>query len=83
MSSVARDTHVFIVRLWKEPREVDGAQPQWRGMIEHVPTGERRALGRIDGVCEVIRARLDEPVAIRSPWRRLVEALHRVALRDP
>ncbi len=34
----------FIVRLWREPREIQGAPPEWRGSIEYVqrdsPRGE-------------------------------------------
>lgn len=42
MAAFEDNTHVFIVRIWLEPREVDGAIPAWRGMIEHVPSGTRR-----------------------------------------
>jgi hypothetical protein len=38
------NTHVFIVRVWREPREIEGAAPEWRGVIEHAPDGERRYL---------------------------------------
>lgn len=37
-------THVFIVRIWREPREIEGAAPEWRGVIEHVPDGKRHYL---------------------------------------
>lgn len=36
------NTHVFILRFWLEPREIEGAEPEWRGVIEHVQSGERR-----------------------------------------
>ena len=36
------ETSVFIVRVWNEPREIQNAPPQWRGMIEFLPTRERR-----------------------------------------
>ena len=36
------NTHVFIVRFWLEPREIENAEPEWRGVIEHVESGERR-----------------------------------------
>lgn len=44
MKSFEDNTHAFIVRVWLEPREIDGATPEWRGVIEHVPSGERRYL---------------------------------------
>jgi hypothetical protein len=37
-------THVFVLRIWSEPREIDGAQPQWRAALENVATKERRYL---------------------------------------
>ncbi len=34
-----RPQHMFIVRVWYEP---DPASPgQWRGLVEHVPSGQR------------------------------------------
>ena len=35
-------TQVFIVRIWLETRDITDAPVQWRGVVEHVPTGERR-----------------------------------------
>ncbi len=32
---------VFIVRLWLEAREIPDADPEWRGTVEHVPSGHR------------------------------------------
>jgi hypothetical protein len=37
-------THAFVVRFWHERREIEGALPEWRGMIEHVSSGTRRYL---------------------------------------
>jgi hypothetical protein len=31
----------FILRFWLEQREVEGALPIWRGVVEHIPTRER------------------------------------------
>jgi hypothetical protein len=41
-------THVFILRLWLEPREIEDAQPEWRGVIEHVESGEHRYFRDLD-----------------------------------
>jgi len=41
-SRLDKDTAVFIVRIWQEPREIERAAPEWRGVVEHVPSGERR-----------------------------------------
>lgn len=44
------DRHVFIVRIWLEPRELEGEAPQLRGSVEHVPSGERRWVKALDEV---------------------------------
>jgi hypothetical protein len=41
MKSFEDNTHAFVVRVWLEPRELDGAPPEWRGVIEHVSSGAR------------------------------------------
>ena len=41
MESFEEDTQVFIVRFWRETRELAGAHPIWRGSVEHVPSGKR------------------------------------------
>jgi hypothetical protein len=53
------DTHSFVVRIWREPREAPDACPLWRGMIEHVMTGRRRYLSDLTEVTEFIRQQLD------------------------
>jgi hypothetical protein len=35
---------VFVVRFWQERREIEGAAPEWRGVIEHLPSRTRRYL---------------------------------------
>ena len=40
MKSIKEITHAFIVRIWIEPRERKGAEPIWRGVIEHVEGDE-------------------------------------------
>lgn len=43
-------TASFIVRIWCEPNELGAASGEWRGSIEHVPSGRRgffRDLGAI------------------------------------
>ena len=41
MESFEEDTQAFIVRFWREGRELEGARPIWRGSVEHLPTGQR------------------------------------------
>jgi hypothetical protein len=35
------NTQVFIIRIWFERREIEGAAEPWRGVIEHMPSGGR------------------------------------------
>jgi hypothetical protein len=53
-------TQVFIVRIWREPREIEGAAPEWRGVIEHVPDGKRRYLKNLAEVTDFIAPYLEQ-----------------------
>ncbi|MFZ0544457.1 MAG: hypothetical protein WAM60_03410 [Candidatus Promineifilaceae bacterium] len=44
MNESEKSDHAFIIRIWKENRELKDAPPTWRGVIEHVPSGKRRYL---------------------------------------
>lgn len=35
------EAHSFLVRLWQEHEGVPASQPEWRGWVEHVQTGQR------------------------------------------
>lgn len=54
------NSSVFIVRVWREAREIEGAKPLWRGMIELIPTGERQYLTTLDEITAYIARRLAE-----------------------
>jgi hypothetical protein len=34
--------HSYIVRIWLEPREIEGANIEWKGSVQHVTSGERK-----------------------------------------
>ena len=42
MAEFEERTHVFILRIWREPREIEGATSEWRTTVEHVGSGEQR-----------------------------------------
>jgi hypothetical protein len=42
----------FIVRVWRE--RLDDAHAEWRGTIEHVQSGERRAVVDADGAARLV-----------------------------
>jgi hypothetical protein len=54
------DTHVFILRIWRERREIEGAPAVWRGLIEHVPSGDQRYFCDLDDVPECVRPYIAE-----------------------
>lgn len=54
MSLADGRTHVFIVRIWQEKREIEGAQPLWRGVVEHVSSGDRCYTEDLDDVSQFI-----------------------------
>ncbi len=55
MESSPESFHSFIVRIWREPREILGARPQWRGLIEHVASGQRRYVTDLEGIANFIK----------------------------
>ena len=60
MKSFSENTHSFIVRIWLEPRDLEGAEPQLRGEIEHVPSSERRYLKDLSEIAFFIAPYLGE-----------------------
>jgi len=47
--------HSFIVRIWLEPRESQAALPEWRGVVEHVQSGDRSYLRDLGELSEFIQ----------------------------
>jgi hypothetical protein len=48
MQLLRHAAHVFILRIWREPRDVEDAPAIWRGRIEHVTTEESRYFSTLD-----------------------------------
>jgi hypothetical protein len=48
-------TASYIVRVWLERREVEGAPVEWRGSIEHVASGKTKYLTDLDEIAQFIR----------------------------
>ena len=69
-------TKTFILRFWIEPREMSNAAFQWRGMIEHIPSGERHYFYRFEDLPKLILPYLKEMENNLNPrksiWRRLI-----------
>lgn len=50
---------VYIVRVWLEHREVEGAPVTWRGSIEHVASGRIKYLTELDEIAQFVRPHLE------------------------
>lgn len=53
------NTSAFIVRVWLEHREIEGAAVTWRGSIEHVASGRVKYLTDLDEVKRFINPFLE------------------------
>jgi len=79
MTADQESRQIFIVRIWLEPRELEGAAPQLRGTIEHVPSGIRRSVKAVTEITDFIRAWLPETTRQPNVWGRLT---HRIRDRS-
>jgi hypothetical protein len=57
-----RIDHVFMVRLWAETTG-EAAQSDWRGVVEHAASGQRRYFTSLDDLTAFLRAQLANPIA--------------------
>lgn len=54
-----RPEHLFIVRIWQEPTYLKSGE--WRGSIEHIPSGQRLYFVSFSDLNDFIRLRLSQP----------------------
>ena len=73
MKSFEENTHAFIIRLWQEPREIEGAAVEWRGMVLHVETNRRRYFNRLDDIVSFIAPYVGKRTAYIPGSRKLKE----------
>jgi len=66
------DTHVFIVRVWREPREVAGAPPEWRFVVQHVRGGSSHSFTQLDAMAAFIASQVPGLVVPVPWWRRVL-----------
>jgi hypothetical protein len=71
MTLLEDNTQVFIVRVWLERRELEGSAPQWRGVIQQVPSGERRYFRNLDDITAFIAPYLEE-MGVKPSFRARV-----------
>ncbi len=74
MTNLSDNTHVFLLRIWIEPRLVEGQPPLFRGLIEQIGSGEKVYIKDMDEAYAYFR-RFFEKQGLRerprSFWRRL------------
>jgi hypothetical protein len=68
MDSFEANTQAFIIRIWLEPRDDSQATPEWRGLIEHAPTRQRRYFKDWAVVSDFVEQYLVQ-MGIRVSWR--------------
>lgn len=59
-SQFGKGRHTFVLRLWTETREIKGAAPVWRGVIENVMTGDKRYFQELEELCAFLVPYLEE-----------------------
>ena len=75
------NTHVFIVRVWREPREIEGAISEWRGVVEHVPSKQRRYVKDLDEITTFMVSYLGQVGVRPEAGGRIRQWLNRWRLR--
>ena len=48
------EKHIFIIRFWSEYREVEHANPELRGTIQHVSSGKKYPLTHFSSIADFI-----------------------------
>ncbi len=64
--------------MWLEPREIAGATPEWRGMVEHVLTKERRYIKNLEEITDfmlIYVREMEGKSGLRSRTRQLLKRL--------
>lgn len=86
MKSFEEHVNSFIIRIWVEPRDEEGTNPEWRGRIEHVQSGERAYFRDLDKMVEFMMDNLNgeseiPPLTIQEKRGGLRRLLRRLLLR--
>lgn len=61
-----RDHQLFVVRTWQETSDVAPTE-QWRGSVEHVPSGRRLYFSTLDQLSEFVAACANWTVTVDQP----------------
>lgn len=73
-----RPEHLFVIRMWQEPGSVETPElpapasrdsSDWRGMVQHVPSGERVYFVQLPDLNAFIRSQLARPALTEAAAR--------------
>lgn len=71
---------MFAVRIRRELWDIEGATPEWRGHITHVPSGERCYIRDLDEIPAFIASYLKGVGGKFQKWRRRQPWLRRLKM---
>jgi len=57
-------TQVFVVRIWREPRDIPGSAPESRAHVGHINSGEWRYVRDLRDVMRFIRSHLGDDASV-------------------
>lgn len=60
MARFDKEAHSFVIRIWRENREVAEATAEWRGWIKHTQSGQRHYFRDVDEIRHVVASYLDD-----------------------
>ena len=66
MNTIEENNHSFIMRFWLEPRELENANPIWRGVIEHVASDHKIHLKNLEEVKQFIMEYLPDTTVFQD-----------------
>jgi hypothetical protein len=61
MDQFEQKQHSFMIRIWLERDSLKNSRSEWRGWIDHVPSGKRRYFREFSEVSEFILACTSHP----------------------
>ena len=62
LSGTTHRRHLFIVRIWQQ---TEGTNPEWRGSVEHVPSGQRIYFLSLKDLNDFILEQLSSSLAVQ------------------
>lgn len=80
MTQPENHSESFIVRVWLERREIAGALPIWRGVIEHVGSGKRQYVLELDTIVLFMAEYISHWGVKPNSWIWRIEQLRRFGL---